>query len=287
MEFGIHSAFHAGSVDLAEFAARCEQLGFESLWLPEHTVIPVNPSVGPGGAVGETIPDSYLLMTDPLIGLTVVAAATKTLRLGTGVLLIPEHHPVDLAKRISSLDLYSNGRFVLGVGAGWQPEESAALGGDFLRRWAQTTESIAVMKKLWTEDEPEHDGHYYSFPPLKFHPQPVQKPTPPILLGGGSKRLFDRIAGWADGWAPWSPSPDDVVRGRAALVAACGAVGRDAGEMSVTAFTGSRDAETIAAFEAAGVDRLVVTMASTADRKPFSRVEEIARAAKLALSAGR
>ena len=199
MQYGIHSAFHAGSVDLAEFAARCEQLGFESLWLPEHTVIPVNPSVGPGGAVGEPIPDSYLLMTDPLIGLTVVAAATKTLRLGTGVLLIPEHHPVDLAKRISSLDLYSNGRFVLGVGAGWQPEESAALGGDFPRRWAQTTESIAIMKKLWTEDEPEHDGHYYSFPPLKFHPRPVQKPHPPILLGGGSKRLFDRIARWAAG----------------------------------------------------------------------------------------
>lgn len=281
MQYGIHSAFHAGSVDLAEFAARCEQLEFESLWLPEHTVIPVNPSVGPGGAVGEPIPDSYLLMTDPLIGLTVVAAATKTLRLGTGVLLIPEHHPVDLAKRISSLDLYSNGRFVLGVGAGWQPEESAALGGDFPRRWAQTTESIAVMKKLWTEDEPEHDGHYYSFPPLKFHPRPVQKPHPPILLGGGSKRLFDRIARWADGWAPWSPSPDDVARGRAALNAACEAVGRDAAEVSVTAFTGLRDADSFAAFEAAGVDRLVVTMASTPDRQPFARVAKIAQAAGL------
>ena len=279
MQVGVHSAFHAGSVDLAEFAARCEQLGFESLWLPEHTVIPVNPSTGPDGAVGEPIPDSYLLMTDPLIGLTVVAGATKTLRLGTGVLLIPEHHPVDLAKRISSLDLYSNGRFVLGVGAGWQPEESAALGGDFPRRWAQTTESIAVMKKLWTEDEPEHNGHYYSFPPLKFHPRPVQKPTVPILLGGSSKRLFGRIAGWADGWVPWSPSPDDVARGRAALDAACESVGRDAAEVSITAFTGRRDADAFVAFEEAGADRLVVTMASTSDRKPFARVEEIAGAA--------
>ncbi len=173
MQFGIHSAFHTGSVDLAEFAARCEELGFESFWLPEHTVIPVNPSVGPGGVAGAPIPDSYVLMTDPLIGLTVAAAATSSLRLGTGVLLVPEHHPVDLAKRNSSLDFYSNGRFVLGVGAGWQPEESAALGGDFARRWAQTTECIAIMKKLWTEDEPEHDGHYYRFPPLRFHPKPV------------------------------------------------------------------------------------------------------------------
>ncbi|NQW18018.1 MAG: LLM class F420-dependent oxidoreductase [Chloroflexi bacterium] len=281
MQFGIHSAFHAGSVDLAEFANRCEQLGFESLWLPEHVVIPVNPTVGPGGVAGAPIPDSYVFMTDPLIGLTIAAAATKTLRLGTGVLLIPEHHPVDLAKHISSLDLYSNGRFILGVGAGWQPEESAALGGDFPRRWAQTTESIAIMKKLWTEHEPEHDGHYYSFPPLRFHPQPVQKPTPPILLGGGSKRLFDRIASWADGWAPWGPSPDDVSTGRSALDAACERAGRDPKTASVTAFTGTRDVDAFKAYSAAGADRLVITMDSTPGRNAFGRLEQIAKLAGL------
>ena len=176
MKFGIHSAFHAGSVDLAAFAVRCEELGFESLWLPEHGVIPVHPSVGPGGVVGAPIPDAYVLMVDPLIGLTVAAAVTKTLRLGTGVCLIPEHHPVALAKRIASLDLYSNGRFILGTGAGWQPEESAALGGDFPRRWAQTVESLTIMHKLWTEDEPAHAGTYDQFPPLRFHPKPVQTP---------------------------------------------------------------------------------------------------------------
>jgi probable F420-dependent oxidoreductase len=277
MQFGIHSAFHTGSVDLAEFAARCEQLGLESLWLPEHTVIPVNPSVGPGGAVGEPIPDSYFLMTDPLIGLTVAAAATRTLRLGTGVLLVPEHHPIDLAKHISSLDFYSGGRFILGVGAGWQPEESAALGGDFPRRWAQATESLEIMKKLWTEDEPEHDGHYHSFPKLKFHPKPVQKPHPPILLGGGAKRLFERVAGMADGWAPWQIAPDDLAAGRRKLDQACERIGRAPDTVSITVFTSRRDTGVFDAYARAGADRVVITMGSEPRHDPFGRLEQIAK----------
>ena len=136
MKFGIHSAFHAGSVDLAAFAVRCEELGFESLWLPEHGVIPVHRRCT-GWRRGCPHPRLIRAEVDPSIGLTVAAVVTKTLRLGTGVCLIPEHHPVALAKRIASLDLYSNGRFILGTGAGWQPEESAALGGDFPRRWAR------------------------------------------------------------------------------------------------------------------------------------------------------
>ena len=281
MQFGIHSAFHAGSVDLAEFAVRCEQFGFESLWLPEHTVIPVNPSVGPGGVSGAPIPDSYVLMTDPLIGLTVAATATNTLRLGTGVLLVPEHHPVDLAKRISSLDFYSKGRFILGVGAGWQPEESAALGGDFPRRWAQTTESITIMKKLWTEDEPEHDGHYYHFPPLRFHPKPVQKPGPPILLGGGSTRVFSRVAAWADGWAPWNIGPDELAEGRRNLHAECESAGRDPSTATITVFSGESDGDLIDQYREAGADRVVFTMDSTPERDPLTRLERLATIAGL------
>jgi probable F420-dependent oxidoreductase len=177
--------------------------------------------------VGAPIPDAYVLMVDPLIGLTVAAAVTKTLRLGTGVCLIPEHHPVALAKRIASLDLYSNGRFILGTGAGWQPEESAALGGDFPRRWAQTAESLTIMHKLWTEDAPAHAGTYYQFPPLRFHPKPVQTPRPPILLGGTSPRVFQRAAMYADGWAPWMIDPAGLATGRAQLLDAFARAGRD------------------------------------------------------------
>jgi len=278
LQFGIHSAFHTGSVDLAEFAAKCDELGFESLWLPEHTVIPVNPSAGPGGVPGTPIPDSYLLMVDPLIGLTIAAAATSRIRLGTGVCLIPEHHPIDLAKRISSLDFYSGGRFILGAGAGWQPEETAALGGDFERRWAQTKESISIMKKLWTEDEPEHNGRYYRFPPLRFHPKPVQKAGPPVLLGGGSKLVFRRVAAWADGWAPWMSSPDDLAAGRRELDRECESVGRDPATTTITVFSNRSIRWTVKDYAEAGADRIVFTVASTPDRDPLARVEEIAKA---------
>ena len=281
LQFGIHSAFHTGSVDLAKFAAWCEELGFESLWLPEHTVIPVNPSVGPGGVPGAPIPDSYVLMVDPLIGLAIAAAATTRLRLGTGVCLIPEHHPIDLAKRISSLDFYSEGRFILGVGAGWQPEETAALGGDFERRWAQTKESIAIMKKLWTEDEAEYTGSYYRFPPLRFHPKPVQKPGPPILLGSSSKRVFGRVAAWADGWAPWMISPDDLAAGRRELTRECELVGRDPATTTITVFLSRSKGWNVRDYSEAGADRIVFTVASTPDRDPFGRVEEIAKTERL------
>jgi probable F420-dependent oxidoreductase len=281
MKFGIHSAFHAGSVDLAAFAACCEALGFESLWLPEHGVIPVNPSIGPGGVAGAPIPDSYLLMVDPLIGLTVAATVTKTLRLGTGVCLIPEHHPVDLAKRISSLDLYSNGRFILGAGAGWQPEESAALGGDFPHRWAQTVESLAIMHKLWTEEEPAHAGTYYQFPPLRFHPRPVQTPRPPILLGGVSKRVFQRAAACADGWAPWMIDPEGLTTGRQHLLHAFAKAGRDPSTAEVTVFTREPANDIVNRYEVSGADRIVFTMRSTPDADPFGRIETLAKAVGL------
>jgi probable F420-dependent oxidoreductase len=217
-------------------------------------------------------------MVDPLIGLTIAAASTSRLRLGTGVCLIPEHHPIDLAKHISSLDFYSGGRFILGVGAGWQAEETAALGGDFEHRWAQTKESIAIMKKLWTEDEPEHKGSYYRFPPLKFHPKPVQKPGPPILLGGGSKRVFRRVAEWADGWAPWMINPGDLAAGRRELNRECERVGRDPTTTTITAFLRHSVDWNVSDYAEAGADRIVFSVASTPDQDPFARIEEIAKA---------
>lgn len=281
MHFGIHAAFHAGSVDLAEFAVRCEALGFESLWLPEHGVIPVHPSIGPRGVVGAAIPDSFVLMVDPLIGLTVAATVTKTLRLGTGVCLIPQHHPVDLAKRIASLDLYSKGRFILGTGTGWQPEESAALGGDFPHRWVQTAESLTVMHKLWTEKEPAHAGKYYQFPAMRFHPRPVQTPRPPILLGGTAPQVFQRAAALADGWAPWMMAPEHLATGRQNLQQAFAKAGRDPGTAQVTVFVGRADSDLLQQYKTAGADRVVFTMGSTPDADPFGRLQTLAQAAGL------
>jgi probable F420-dependent oxidoreductase len=220
-------------------------------------------------------------MTDPLIGLTVAATVTQTLRLGTGVCLIPQHHPVDLAKRIASLDLYSKGRFILGTGTGWQPEESAALGGDFLHRWAQTAEALTIMHKLWTEKEPEHTGTYYRFPPLRFHPQPVQRPRPPILLGGTAPQVFQRAATLADGWAPWMIDPEGLAAGRQHLQREFEKAGRDPGTAHVTVFVSSPDNDIVQKYQAAGADRLVFTMGSRPTADPFGRLETLAKAAGL------
>lgn len=280
MRVGLHSAFHEESVNLAEFAAASEKLEFESLWLPEHVVIPVHPSVGPGGVVGAPIPNSYLQMVDPLIGLAIAASATENILLGTGVCLIPEHHPIDLAKRVSTLDFYSKGRVLFGIGAGWQPEETIALGGDFPRRWAQTRESVEVMKKLWTEDDPSHEGVYYSFPALKFCPRPFREPHPPIILGGRSKYVFKRTASWGDGWAPFMVTPGVVAAGRERLNVECEKVNRDPEAVDITVFV-NPDGElgvkgSMEAYEQAGADRLVFIVGSRPSENPYKSINEIA-----------
>lgn len=277
MKFAIDTKFTTASIGVGEFAERVEQLGFESLWLPEHPVVPVNPSVGPGGVPGAPIPEGMAQNVDQFTALTVAAIATRTIRLGTGVCLVPEHHPIDLAKRIATLDLYSNGRFTLGVGAGWSPEETAAMGGNFARRWAQAREAIHVMKTLWTEDEPEFHGEFFDFPPLRFYPKPIQKPHPPILLGGSSRYVFQRVAAWADGWFPTVIDPEAVRAGRAELDRLCIANGRDPSSVDITLFRASPDPDAVAAYQAAGVDRFTFAVDSYADAEPLARLEAVAR----------
>jgi|TARA_B110000263_G_scaffold247391_1_gene260144 probable F420-dependent oxidoreductase len=276
MKFSIDTKFTTESIDVGEFAQRVEELGFESLWVPEHPVIPAYPSVGPGGVVGALIPEGMSQNVDQFTALTVAATATSTLRLGTGVCLVPEHHPIDLAKRIATLDLYSNGRFSLGVGAGWSPEESAAMGGNFARRWGQTREAIHAMKALWTEDEPEFHGEFYDFPPLLFNPKPIQKPYPPILLGGSSKNVFNRIATWADGWYSTNVTPEEVEAGRIEMDRLYVENDRDPATIDITLFRASPEPEAVKAFQAVGVDRFTFAVDSYVDSDPFTRLEEVA-----------
>ena len=152
-----------------------------------------------------------------------------------------------------------------------------ALGGDFEHRWTQTKESISIMKKLWIEDEPEHTGTYYRFPPLKFHPKPVQKLGPPILLGGHSMSVFSRVAKWADGWAPYMISPEDLAIGRRRLDRECERVGRDPATTTITVFSGVSSDSKIRYYTEAGTDRLVFTVPSEHDRDPFGQIEKIAK----------
>ena len=152
-------------------AKKAEELGFESIWYAEHPAVPVE-SDSPFPATGGEIPWTYSHFTDPYIALARASGATSAIKLGTGITLVPERNPLLLAKEIASLDRFSGGRFLFGIGTGWLREETEIFGGDFEHRWTQTREALEVMKELWTKDEAEYHGKYFNFPPVKSYPKP-------------------------------------------------------------------------------------------------------------------
>jgi len=236
MEVGVFFTAGEGAFDIAEVARAAESLGFGSLWVGEHVVMPVDYArVYPASSTGEA-PEYAGLLSSPLIALARAAAVTTTLRLGTGVCLLPLHEPIAFAKDVATLDRDSNGRFLFGVGGGWLREETEILGGDFERRWRQIGDQIAAMKKLWRDDVAEHAGPYVRFPPIRLRPKPVSRPHPPVLLGGGSPKVFDRVATWGDGWIPGVTSVEAFAEGRTRLLAAAHARGRDPASLRTIAF---------------------------------------------------
>ena len=205
------------SVDIAILARRAEEMGFESLWVPEHPIIPVETSSPWPGSPDGVIPKVYADIVDPFVALGRASAVTTTLKLGTGICLVPERNPLLLAKEVATLDMYSGGRFLFGIGAGWLKEETEIMGGDFAHRWTQTREAVLAMKSLWTDVKSEYHGDYYDFPPVYSFPRSVQRPHPPVLLGGMARNVFRRIVRWGDGWMPNRVTPDDISAGRQTL----------------------------------------------------------------------
>src|SRR5437867_150896 len=173
MNVGISVPLPAYAVDPAFMAKTAEELGFESFWCAEHPFIPVHSTSRFAGSPDGVIPESYSHFVDPFVALARASAVTKTMKLATGIVLVPERHPLLLAKEISTLDLFSGGRFMFGIGAGWLREETQIMGGDFDHRWTQTRESILAIKELWTKPAAEFHGTYYDFPPLKSFPKPA------------------------------------------------------------------------------------------------------------------
>jgi probable F420-dependent oxidoreductase len=196
-------------------AVRAEQLGYDSVWVSDHVVVPHENVKN----FGETI-------FDPLVTLGVVAGATRTVQLGTTVLIVPYRNPVVTAKMISSLDALSGGRVVFGVGAGWVAAESAMLGVAFAERGAVTDEYLQAMQELWTSPAPSFKGKYTQFSGLVFEPKPVQKPHPPIWVGGHSKAALRRTAQFGAAWHPINRPPDELRRGRTELARLCKERGR-------------------------------------------------------------
>jgi probable F420-dependent oxidoreductase len=263
MKIGLLMVFHETSVRPGPFAQEMERLGFESLWVPEHPILPVNPKT-PFPA-GGPIPDVYSHMSDQFVCLGMAAATTTRLKLATGVTLVPEHNPIVMAKQIATLDYFSGGRVIWGIGAGWLREESEVMGVDFPRRWTQSAEYVAAMRALWTDAEASYDGKYVKFPPVRCYPKPAQPGGPPVLLGSRDKNALKRVAKWGDGWFPNRVTMEDMQRDIAALKQECLAVGRDFTKLDITVMGGiqgdrvatRRELERYAEM---GVGRLVVAL---------------------------
>jgi len=300
MKIGITTNMVWYGASPTDYARAAEDLGFESLWMGEHIILPKH--VEREFLNGGQVPEAYRHMPSPFVWLTAAAVATKTLNLGTNVCLVPQRNPFSLVKDIACLDQISGGRFLFGAGAGWIEEEAVINGYPHKERWPRTMEYLAIIKKLWTEDEASFEGQYYSFPEIYSYPKPVRKPHPPIILGGGGPTrnnapIIRRVAQFGDGWTPGYFTPEEIGAHLRTLRGLCEENGRDfeALELSLImpaatlgvgeayASLGTRDAtavnarELIAQYEEAGIKRILVGMV---DPTKEDGVKNLARAAK-------
>ena len=276
MEIGVSTFPTDYSIDIAVLARRAEELGFDSLWVPEHAILPVGAKTPwPGSAEG-VMPKEYADIADPFVALGRASAVTTTLKLGTAIVLVPERNPLVLAKEVATLDMYSGGRFIMGIGAGWLREESDIMGVDFDHRWTQTKEAVLAMKELWTKTESEYHGRYYDFPPVYSFPRPVQRPHPPVLLGGMARNVFKRIAEWGDGWIPNRVTPEEVAAGRAKLDELATVAGRDPASIPISVFGQQPDPGLVERFFDAGAARVTVRLPVMGERESLVELERMA-----------
>ena len=245
--------------DLAALARRAEAAGFESLWIPEHPVIPVR--IETEFPFHSELPEHYGRWLDPFVALTVAACATTRLRLATGICLLPEREPLLTAKLIASLDRQSGGRVVLGVGAGWLREETEIMGTRFGMRWKRLRETVEAMRVLWTEEEPAYEGNLVSFPAVRCEPKPAQLGGPPVLLGGHGEKAYARLARTYDGWCPIVEGPDEFASEVRTVREVLRSAGRDLGRFQLSPFVDPESdlsATALATYREAGATRLVM-----------------------------
>ncbi|MGK2913038.1 MAG: LLM class F420-dependent oxidoreductase [Porticoccaceae bacterium] len=281
MQVGITQVLANSQADPAVVARRAEELGFESYWLPDHTILPVQSTTRyPGSRAGAREPDTLWQIPDPLIALSRAAAVTSRLKLGTGICLVPERNPILLAKQIATLDDHSGGRFLFGIGAGWNREECEILGGDFDHRWTQVKEYIDAMKVLWQQDISEFHGRYVDFPPVRCFPKPAAKPYPPILLGNiGSPHALRRVVEWGDGWMPVIRNVEEFAAGVQDIRKLADQAGRDIGTLDFTVFGMHgqfRNAEDIRALARVGAGRVILWLKRLDLDGILSELEELA-----------
>src|SRR5215813_1905652 len=260
MNIGILVPATAETSNMADIARRLETRGFDSLLVPEHPVIPVGfQTPVPGGG---RLPSHYNRWADPFLALTVAATATTSLKLATGICLLPERNALMTAKVIATLDLYSGGRVILGVGAGWLREETEAMGANFRLRWKLLRETTEALRVCWTQPEPSYHGELVLFPPVYCDPKPVQKSGPPIFLGGHVPKALERVARTYDGWCPLSFDVADYKTKVATIRQLAKECGRNPDALTMSAFVdpqnGALTADTMKAFRDARASRIVL-----------------------------
>jgi probable F420-dependent oxidoreductase len=243
-------------IDIAELARALEDRGFESLFVCEHTHIPASRRTPfPGG--GE-LPKRYKHTHDPFVALSFAAAATKTIKLGTGIALVAQRDPLITAKSVASLDQLSGGRFIFAMGGGWNVDEMENHGTRYETRFKLLRERVLAMQQLWTKELAQFHGDYVRFDPVWLYPKPKQHPHPPILLGGESEHTVKRVIEFCDGWLPRPRSGWEPRRGVERLKAAAAAAGRDYRTLSITVFSAPADREKLKPYHEAGIDRVLL-----------------------------
>lgn len=261
MKIGIFIPMTDWLGNISPIAKRAEALGFESIWVPEHVFIPVHTASPYGGTPDGKIPETMLHTVNPFIALSSASAATSTIKLGTGVCLVPQHHVLDLASQVATLDMYSKGRFLFGVGSGWLQEEGEICGVDWTHRGAHLRESMLAMKELWTKEESEYHGKYIDFPLLRANPKPTQKPHPPIIVGGTAPSVFKRVVAWGNGWMPTGQVDIELIRrGRATIDQLATEAGRDPASIDIGLFNLPSNPDLVDQYEEVGVERLVIRL---------------------------
>ncbi len=268
MQIGAAMFFTDYSMTAAALAQACEARGFESMWAPEHSHIPLSRRSPFQGGSGE-LPKQYYDVMDPFVTLSAAAAVTGKIKLGTGVCLVIQRDPIQTAKQVASLDQVSGGRFLFGIGGGWNAEEMEDHGTVFKTRFKLMRERIEAMQAMWTQSKPEYHGEMVDFPPMMTWPKPVQKPHPPVIVGGVFPHGARRALRYGDGWIPnasraqYADVTDYLPQFRQMAVEA----GRDLATCPVTVWGVGEDYDRLRRYEEQGVARLVVSLPpESADR---------------------
>jgi len=275
MEIGLCIFATEYAIRIDELAREAESRGFESLWVPEHTHIPTSRRSPFAG--GQPLPEEYKHTHDPFVALMFAAAVTKRLKVGTGICLVIERDTITTAKSVASLDLLSGGRFLFGIGGGWNAEEMENHGTIFKSRFQRLREQMLAMKEIWTKDVAEFHGDHVNFEPLWSWPKPAQKPHPPILWGGESTHTLKRVVEVGDGWFPRHRNAERVFAGLEELKGLAAKAGRDFKQITVSVFGAPGDRAALDRYRAAGITRSILRLPSEGRDKILPMLDQFAK----------